>query len=343
MTLQFGILFRLSVTHDFYDGGLDPAVLISPTSATQHVLRNYGMLAKMNRGKLEVGAEVESTDDGLALAARIREPMELMFTMQIKDPHWGNYTELLPNQGKVYYFSNRNTTTTENGVLLHPTPQASEGDQMVVTTSLRFSTEDTVTLLRKGIEDENRSTAIQTREQHKIVESRHLEEGLFESSVNGETQHTILSQTAPNQGIIQVLIDPNADAFAKVFDSNWILQSPDFKVHFSNRKSIWRYHFTQKNLEHLEGIQITNGGTDSPFASPEETTGPDGNTWMLIASNEPLAITSKPTQFLQLKKNMNIENRSEGVVVDRLPVPNKENLYRVGEDGTILTDLFINL
>jgi hypothetical protein len=153
----------------------------------------------------------------------------------------------------------------------------------------------------------------------------------------------ISSHTGSCSGIVQIIIAPDKKDLAPVVDSNWVLQTPDFTAHFKNRESLWRYHFTQSNLEHLEGIEITNGGDESPFGKPEETIGPDGKTWILISSNEPLAITEKPNQYLQLKKNMKIENRSEGVVIDRLPVPNKENLYRVGQDGSILTDLFINL
>lgn len=345
MTIQFGILFRLSIRHDFYDGDIDSAVQIVPTPETKRLLNNCRMLSKMNKGKLEIGAETMATDDGAVLIDRIQEPMELAFSIHLKDSFWMNYTDQLSEAGKGYFFSNAAFSEDEEHVLMHATPKVSELDQLQIigNTTLEYAVESEISLTRKGLTEEDRSAVIKIVQNKKVIETRKLEEGLYEITEDGTATSVFITQADACNGIFHVLIDPNASDFAPVVDANWALQSPDFSAYFKNKSSVWRYHFTQSKLEHLEGIQITNGSEESPFGESSEVIGPDGNTWILISSNNPLAINYKPTQYLQLKKNMNIENKSEGVVIDRLPVPNKENLYRVGEDGNILTDLFINL
>jgi hypothetical protein len=346
MMIQFGILFRLGILHDFCDGGIDPRVHIEPTSATQKQLKNCGMLAKMNKGKLEIGAEVSASDEGPILLDRIQETMELNFTITFTDSYWQNYTEIRPQTNKRYFFTNQSTKETEDHILLHAADRVSQEDQIEIigNIQLEFSVEKEISLLRKGPSEEDLSGAITTVQNKKVINSGKLDEGLYELTVDG-TMRTIfiLNQASNCQGVMHTILDPENTELASIVDEKWVLQSPSFSAHFKNSSSIWRYHFTKSNIEHLVGLQVTNGGQENLFGDPNETIGPDGNTWILITSNEPIPITEKPTQYLQLKKNMNIENKSEGVVIDRLPVPNKENLYRVGADGSILTDLFINL
>lgn len=344
--IQFGILFRLSILHDFCDGGRDPHVRIEPTLATQQRLKNYGMLAKMNQGALEIGAEVHASDEGSILLDRIQEPMELNFTLKFTDTYRPNYTEILPQTNTGYFFSNRSSTKSEDHTLLHAQDRVSQEDQIEIIGNgqLEFSADSDIRLRYRGVIEEDQSDAITTIQNKKVINSSKLEEGLYELTVDGTAKDLfILGQAANPKGILQIIIDPENTEVASVVGENWTLKSPSFVAHFKNRSTVWRYHFTKDNIEHLVGLQITNGAEEKPFGEPSETKGPDGKTWILIASNEALAITEKPNQYLQLKKNMNTENKSEGVVIDRLPVPNKENLYRVGEDGSIFTDLFINL
>ncbi len=352
MNIRYDILFRLSVLHDFYEGDIDPNVKIVPTLATKQLLKNYGMLHKADRGRLNIVAEVTSTDNGLVLKEQLQSPLELVFTLQFQDSFWGNYTSLYPDSDKTFFFTNSNYSQEDNHTSLHPQSRVTESDQIKVLSfkTLTFPQESEVTLVRKGLKEEDRSAVIKTVQNQKVISTAALDDGLYEITENGSTTRVFIidpnnfnSNIENIQGVFHVLIDPNSSEFAPVVDTNWALQSPEFSVHFKNRSSLWRYYFTKSNLEHLEGLQITNGSEETSFGAAEDTVGPNGQPMILISSNEPLEITDKPTQHLQLKKNMNIENRSEGVVIDRLPVPNRNNLYRVGEDGSIFTDLFINL
>lgn len=346
MTIHYGILFRLSVAHDFYQGGPDLSVTMQPSYDTQVLMSNYRMLSKMNRGKLEIGAEADLVDGTSILSDRIQEPMELWFTLRVNDSYWANYTDFLPENNRVYFFSNGNTSEIEEDILLHGSERASEENQteLIGTTTIELPGDAEVKLTRFGLIEEDRTTAIITVQDKQLLQTKNIDEGKYVLTVDGaERTFVHLKSNAHVHGVIQIIVDPKNAEYAKVLESDWTMISPDFKVHFKNRSTVWRYLISNDELEHLEGLQITNGGSESPFGEPEQTMGPDGGDRLLFTSKEPLEITSKPTQFLQLKKNMNIENRSEGVVIDRLPVPNKENLYRVGEDGTILTDLFINL
>ncbi|GAB5417900.1 MAG: hypothetical protein Crog4KO_23520 [Crocinitomicaceae bacterium] len=345
MTIQYDILLQLSVLHDFYDGGIDPGIQIVPTPATKQLLNNYRMITRVNQGKLQIAAEVNATDDGVTLQEHLQSPFEMVFTLQFRDAYWVNYTAQLPDEGKKYFFTNRNHSEEDDHTNLHAELRVSESDQikMLSNTTLTYPNETEVTLVRKGLKEEDRSAAIKTVQNKKYINTQNLEEGLYEINENGNATTVFITGAENMHGIFHLLVDPSSNDFAPVLDENWTLQSPDFTAHFKNRSTRWCYYFTKSNLEHLEGLQITNGTEETYFGKPEDTMGPNGKSMIRIASNEPLEITSKPTQHLQLKKNMNIENRSEGVVIDRLPVPNKENLYRVGKDGSILTDLFINL
>lgn len=346
MTIHYGILFKLNLVHDFYQGGPDLSVVIQPSYDTERLMSNLRMIHRMNRGKLEIGAEAEIHDDKSILSDRIQEPMEFWFALQIKDSYWGNYTDFLPENRQVYFFSNTKTIATEEATLLHASERVSEENQiqLIGTTTLEMPGDANVNLTRFGLSEEDCTGVIATLQDKQILQTKHLSEGLYVLDVDGTTREFVhLKNNAHVSGVIQIIVDPNASNTAPIVESDWSLISPEFKMHFKNRSTVWRYLISNKELEHMEGLSITNGGDESPFGAPEPTKGPDGGDRLLFTSKVPLEITSKPTQFLQLKKNMNIENRSEGVVIDRLPVPNKENLYRVGEDGTILTDLFINL
>ncbi len=345
MIIHYGILFRLSVLHDFYQGSQDLSVSVRPSYDTQKLMNNFRMLSKMNHGKMEVGAEAEIVGEDSVLSDRIQEPMELLFTVELNDPFWANYTDYIP-ESNVYFFSNSDTSVDEDVIALHASDRVSEENQieLIGTTTLEFPGDSEVKLTRLGLAEEDRTQAILTVQDKQILQTKHITEGKYLLTVDGEERRFVhLNNNANVHGVVQILIDPENEQYTSILTSDWKMRSPDFKIHFRNRSTVWRYLISNDELEHLEGLQITNGGGKSPFGLPEQTKGPDGGDRLLFTSKEPLELTAKPTQFLQLKKNMNIENRSEGVVIDRLPVPNKENLYRVGEDGTILTDLFINL
>lgn len=346
MTIQYGILFQLQVLHDFYNGTVDSSVIIEASGQTKQIMRNLRMLYKRNRGNLDLGIEVTKTENNAFQSDCLQEPLELWFTLRMTDNHWPNYTDVLPGFRKGYFFSNRKSNEVNNAISLHNSERVSDEDQLEIIGNafVEVSGGSEVTLIRKGLLDEDLSGVIQTIQDRKGIMTNQLEEGLYELAEGEKVRSFIhLKSTTDVRGAIQILIDPVNSDFAKVVNEDWTLASPTFQIHFANKRSIWCYLISQKPLAHLEGLEITNGSETSLFEAPKETMAPDGGRRLMFASKEPLAITQKPTQFLQLKKNMNIENRSEGVVIDRLPVPNKENLYRVGEDGTILTDLFINL
>ncbi|MCR9173722.1 MAG: hypothetical protein NXI10_14565 [bacterium] len=344
MTIHYGILFQLGIAHDFYQGGTDLSVIIQPSYDTQILMKNYRVLSKMNRGKLEIAAEAEMVDGNSVLSERIQEPMELWFTLRLTDSYWSNYTDFLPSEKHIYFFSNKSNKETDEDILLHSGERASEENEMelIGTTTLELPGDASVTLKKQGISEDDRTAAIISVQDKQLLQTKSLDEGIYTLTVDGQERNFIhLKNNANVHGAVQILVDPSSAN--DIVASDWTLQSPEFKIHFKNRSTFWRYLISSKEIEHFQGLRITNGSSESPFGEPEQAIGPDGKERLLFASSEPLSITSKPTQFLQLKKNMNIENRSEGVVIDRLPVPNKENLYRVGEDGTILTDLFINL
>ena len=46
--------------------------------------------------------------------------------------------------------------------------------------------------------------------------------------------------------------------------------------------------------------------------------------------------------YFQLKKNVGIENRTEGIIINKLPTAAKEMLYRVDEKGNRYSDIYIN-
>lgn len=346
MIISFDILTQFSIRHDYYDGGLVPSLQIVPSAETQGIISNYRMIAKVNKGVYEVGIEVESVDGKKRLVDRLQSPFELIFLIQTNDSLWSNFTEQIPRRNHVYFFSNFATSKGDSVTYLHEESRVGENNQIAVQSErfMELSSEGDATLTRHGAEDLDCSYAVIVQNEQRLLDTKTLDEGRYTLTVGDSTQTFFhLKNASTMDGIIHIVVDPANETTDPIVDSQWSLTHSKYSIHFKNRSTYWRYNFPKNQIEHMEGLQVTNGSETEIFSAPEEITAPNGQSMYCFTSLEPLELKNKPNHLLQLKKNVDVENRSEGVVIDRLPGPNKENLYRVGEHGDLISDVFINL
>ncbi len=244
MTIHYGTLFRLSIAHDFYQGGPDLSIAIRPSSDTHALMNNYRMISRMNRGTLEVGAEAELVDGQSVLSDRIQEPMEMWFTLQLNDNYWANYTDFLPENNQVYFFSNSKTSTSDDATILHSAERVSEENQteLIGTTTIEMPGESEVKLIRLSLTEEDRTEAIITDQDKQVLQTKNLDEGIYVLTVDETERKFIhLKGNANAHGAIQILVDPNNAEYAPILESDWTMISPEFKIHFKNRRTVWRY------------------------------------------------------------------------------------------------------
>ncbi|GEM_PF-4392007 len=338
MLLNYNILTTIDIKHDYVDGEALKSIGWLPSEETARVAKNLGLSFKSTNGRLTILASSYKENGKVYLGEKLRDPFFLTFYIQFNDALWSNYTPLSASKTHKFFFSNRladdNPLVSDEMVGMNNLVQTSHVGQILL------SNQDFKELiLTKLGESENHNYAIKQELENSIINGRILDEGYYElSSKDDRSTFFLKKDKTPCDGILHLLVNPESELLVQT-DCSFTPSA--YSIHFPVKETKWRYIFTKEKLEELQGIRILNGVKEAVFNEGEDVN-INGLDMLRFTSNSPIALKEKTGQHFQLRKNVGIEDKSEGVIISRLPSPDKTTLYRVENNGEQYSDIYIN-
>ena len=293
-------LFEIELLHSYFlDDGLSPYISMNdddkkeqlkkynfldyinviPTYATQATLRNHKLVLRKGLDSFRILGSVIEENNKFKSHRFLENDLKLTFLVYIKDHLFDNYTELTQTDNRLYYFSNRQPSTEADPYsYIH----LSSSNDLITDDFLL--TEESTRQLWFDLEQDNIRAEIATRldlvaeldnddlvtdEGKKIIDQYIQKEqgrgllGIIELQMVGDDNMDVLEidSTDPND-IKSFLLDP----------------TPVYKLHFQNRKTIWKYikKSDENELETSSVKPLTRNGfieidPDADFSGPLPT------------------------------------------------------------------------
>ncbi|MHA7059803.1 hypothetical protein ACWGOQ_0021425 [Aquimarina sp. M1] len=215
---------------------------VIPTYATQQILRNHKLVLRKGLRGFRILGSVTEENSKFRSHRLLGNDVKLSFLIYIKDYLFDNYTELTKEDSRLYYFSNIKPATEANPYTYIPLNSSND----LITDDFLLTAESTRQLWY-GLEQANIRAEIKKRldlvteleendlttdEGKKIIDQSVQKEqgkgllGVFELQMIGDNAMDVIEfdNTDPNN-VKSFLLDP----------------SPEYKLHFENRKTIWKY------------------------------------------------------------------------------------------------------
>jgi hypothetical protein len=348
--------FKVDVRHDYFEGGMFPAIEIIPDKMTKVRLKQYQLKAACDGPSLIVGfGSASSTGPSIA---QIDKPVKLSFWLKINDQDFLNYTNVPYEFGDyIYHFTNRDEDKIEDEFAnLSNSQYVEEMDRLPLTGRMfdyRF-------------EDPMDDVEVQV--------TNELGEVVFEQQMEGEaTMCTIrLDDADPGKytllldgldefsfylagdgirnmfGVIDIYIDKEDDGEFSLFteDGNPVLKK-DFNIHFKNRAVRWKYLFLETNManpQHIEHEIYNSGksGGDVKFTKAEEVELDDGSMAVMIETEGPVPFKEKQEERFKLRS---LRGKSKIEWVTDLPVPSAKSMLKVNinDKNDVFSEIIVYL
>ena len=114
-------LFGIDVFHDFFIEGVCPYLVFEPTTATQRVIDNAGLLLKKTRAGIMLAYNQERLEALQLFAKDVNDPLSFEFKVYATDSAFRSYTEpYSEDNGEILYFDNQNGALQKDGkIRLH--------------------------------------------------------------------------------------------------------------------------------------------------------------------------------------------------------------------------------
>ncbi|MCG8306773.1 MAG: hypothetical protein MI975_05225 [Cytophagales bacterium] len=236
---------------------------IVPTRATRIRLRNHNLVFRADSKNIRVLCKVRERNGKYTSEIVLDEDLKLNFLMYSNDYLFGNYTLLPGEDYRLYLFSNVKPDAVPNPFAYIP-PGASG---TLIDENFKLSEETTHTVWYELVRENIR---FDVNGNFKLIaeidrEDLLTDEGkqIVKQSINEEQGKGLL-------GIVQLQMsgDQNLDLIEtdntdpNDIKSNLLDPFPAFKLHFRNRKTIWKYikKSEQKELETSSELPLTRDG-----------------------------------------------------------------------------------
>ncbi|WP_422003589.1 hypothetical protein [Roseivirga pacifica] len=343
MLLQYNILSQVAFRHDYFHNQRLNSLEWIPSKATERLAKNCGLIFKPAKDSLKILASTDA-DNNNQLSDWLREDFSLTFFISFNEPFWSNISEVSKPNNKCFYFTNIDKDATSSEVLLHQNELVTSEDLVEPVNQLIYAlgtAESGEFKIVQGINGVDCSFAIKQIDNQYILDTKPLDEGIY-NLTQGETlikKLFISKQAGQFDAICHLAFSKD---FGDTINADWTWGFKSFKVRFGTKATYWRYFLPYEKMEDLEGIQIINGIKDQVFNTGEKVAIQERD-MIQFTSLSPIKLEEKRERGFQLRKNMGVRNKSEGVVISRLPEPEKTSLYRVDEQGNKYTEIYINL
>ncbi|WP_299189550.1 hypothetical protein [uncultured Aquimarina sp.] len=290
-------LFNIEIHHSYFlDDGLSPYISMNdeekriqlkkynfldyinviPTYATQAILGNHKLVLRKGLDGFRVLSSVIEENDRFKSLRFLENDLKLTFLVYVKDYLFDNYTELSKADNRLYYFSNSKPITEADPYSYIPLGSSND-----LITDEFLLTEESTRQLWFDLEQDNIRAEIKKRldliaelenddlltdEGKQIIDQSVQKDrgkgllGIIELQMIGDNNMDIIEidNTDPND-IKSFLLDP----------------TPTYKLHFENRKTIWKYikKSDENELETSSVKPLTRNGfieidPDTDFTGP---------------------------------------------------------------------------
>lgn len=363
MLLDYHLLSHIRVNHLFFSNGLAAVTELVTSRDTLKKARSLGLIIKQSPGDLKILGSVNTEDKIKTIDPALQSNFTLTFYLRITDKHWTNYTNLEKKQNQTLFFSNLNNKKVDDIYALHSTEFASDNDLIDTLHLSPVSINDfelkSPQLVKIGGAFEDCNYAIIPGNETTFLDPKNLDEGLYELK-DGDTlvkRYFVQKEPGIFYGICHLVFGDTQGIDQPFADPNGAVTPYTALINFSALSTYWRYFIPAEQLKQFNGIQIksvkeSNGngnGTaedtaesiENGFTDPKTVKAPNGQEMLCFTSKEEIELREKPTGKLQLRKNVGVENRSEGIIINHLPLPKKESLYRLNENGDRFSDIYI--
>jgi len=337
---EYNILAQITCTHESYGDRLWTDVELVPTRRTSKLASNLGLLFRMSGGKIQVLANSVRENDQLLLEEKLRDKLNLSFYIRIKDSYWSNFTNFTLDKSEIFYVSNREKFEEQDSSLVHGDLGDDALLQYMQGAQISLDGYDIESLALHGGEEYNVSSLVSSVNGSNYLNTRNLEEGKYELTDGGDNSITfyLTEEDAGHDGVFELSLDPGQH----VINEDWTWNYSQYQISFQGNKTIWKYFFPKKKMEQFAGVRIFGEGEKDLFGEGEETVIYTGDEMICFSSQKELLLEATPNNFYQLRKNVNVDNRSEGIIINQLPTPDLKKLVRVGKDGAMYSELYIN-
>ncbi|WP_299248449.1 hypothetical protein [uncultured Aquimarina sp.] len=252
---------------------------IIPSYATQGILKNHKLVLRKGLKGFRILGSVVEENDKFKLHRFLENDLKLTFLVYIKDYLFDNYTELTKTDNRLYYFSNIKPATETDPYSYIPLSSSSD-----LITDDFLLTEESTRQLWFDLEQDNIRAEI-TKRLDLVAELKNddliTDEGkqILDQSIQKEHGRGLL-------GIIELrMIGDNTMDVIEIdsTDPNDIKSfllnpTPAYKLHFENRKTIWKYikKSDENELETSSVKPLTRNGfieidPDTDFSGPLPT------------------------------------------------------------------------
>ena len=349
ISIKYKALFDLEVRHGYYQSGICPDMIVSPTASCQTLLQYYGLrfLPTVAGGKLF--AKVNTVAGKDMMKSPIPEATKFTFIMKLKNSAFENFTQLSLTRPKSqhYYFNNltNNLAADSSPLLLTDTTAKTVADTDLLpfeTNAFAFTETSNAANLSSELqfpdsgerfpqELNNHNNTFNFNYDLKVTPS-----GRAKFLVGG-TERSSLYIISPMDfadvfGVVEIFYKSDLPApyqFQLVDNS---VETKFYKISFANRSTRWRYFISSKYNPSVTGVTVakTNG---TPIGFIPQGGAPAGQ--FIMASGDPVPLKEEPVAGIKLT------DQADKLLIANLPNPPLNLIKQEGSD--IFSDILITI
>ena len=349
MILSYDILTQLSIKHQFFGSNLLNNVEWVPSSQSLSLAKNLGLFFKSNNGVLSILVNTELNDSKKVLDFRLQDDFSLTFYIKNNEQYWSNLTPVDIAKDETLFFSNEIINKENSNFYLQNKAEVSVADSIkyisdVNKLSLKNLDPNSAKLSQIKSSKELLEYGLKSNNDELRLNDKLLDEGLYEieDKEGNILSFFLLKDKSPLDGVCHLIFSPEWGGEYNIINSDWTWNSMTLELNFPTRETYWRYFFPKENLTLFEGVTILSEDGKPAFNQGDEVNVYGSKAMICYTSIEPIKLKQKMDVYFQLKKNVGIENRTEGIIINKLPTAAKEMLYRVDEKGNRYSDIYIN-
>ena len=359
---HYEILFSVNFKHDYYKTGYSPDFTVVPSRVCRNMLNKNRMLFKETHQGFVVLGDVEKAGTDYVLKRGIADDLKLTFLMKLKNPYFTNYTDIpfSKDESMVYYFNNLEDHESDGELRLadkNEIPKSASNATLIKKKPKYYShlfngsgPEKTavLTFIDEGFYI-SQTASEDAGKYHFNFDLSSYDPGRCELSVDGSGDRFYFAGDSYGEdvfGIIEVFNKPSVPAGYRLVNGSGVIQSREYIIPFTNRRTIWRYYVYDKFSNTLNNPLLSMNGYDFGLESftnsnyPEEyglykfTSGVQGSPDTEAA----IPLTEKKIKNIKLTGEINGMSKD---IIPNMPNPDVRIVKPEIATGKIYSDMII--
>lgn len=331
MNENFQHIATVSLKHSYFQKGTAKSIRFSIDEATRKRMRDIGIILKVGAGEFYLFSSTPS----LLATESLEDNLNILFFNE--DPYYINYTHLtsfIPSK-EILYFDNLDTKAgvENNTYVMHIEEHASKKDSTSISNdTLKIpSFEPHKSYIFK---DANgmvipKELVFEVQKNSGIYSISRLPEGIIKVYTE-EDEATPIFTTYHSQhvtwhkplGIISLFTH-------RLFEDYTNHQKVDYTIHFSARKTFWKYFFMMDSETSYRTLTITHKQAGVLFERLQDEMLSDNKSAIVFQSIQSLPLQEKYENYPELKgfRIVDETNENNPETLLKLPVPSSEQLH----------------